>query len=105
MARTKYTPVKYPGGKFAPRTSKDVVEKAKAEVKRHKERIDELFKKLPRISVRANMPITKTKATLKAALDKKKQMKRKLLSMVKKRRMKDKLEANLPMLETVAKKK
>lgn len=125
MAKVKYTPVKYPGGKYPPKSKTEVaMERSAAESRRLKAHMAHLFKKLPRISVAAGtMPKatakTKTKASLKrslnkkrktqrrpkAMLDKKKEMKRRLLAMVKRKRMKNKLQDSLPLLETVAKKK
>jgi hypothetical protein len=52
MARVKYTPVKYPGGKHPPKSKAEVlIAEAKVESKRHKDCIAELLKTIPRISV------------------------------------------------------
>jgi len=95
MARVKQTARKYPSGKTLPRTKAEVVAIAKAEVKRHNDRIDDIFKSLPRISVPAGQippppkHATKTKAVLKSSLAKKKEM----------------MHQHIPTLETIAKRK
>lgn len=95
MAKTKQTPVKYPlrkypRGKYPPKPSVNpLIERAQEAAKRHKDHIADLFKKLPRITLPSKQSQkTKTKASLRASLKKK-----------------NKLMANLPMLETVAKRK
>jgi len=103
MARTKQTDVKkpqsfprarYPPGKNPPKTNSEIImARAKAEAERHKENIQTILSRLPKLNVPAGSRPrqTKTKASLKSSLQKKKNM--------------DQMRSALPMLETVAKKK
>ena len=102
MARTKqtdvkqkqgYPPARYPPGKNPPKTKVDIFARAKAETQRHKDTIQNILSKLPKIHVAAGTTPkkTKTKASLKSSLQLKKNM--------------NQMRSALPMLETVAKKK
>ena len=96
MAKTKHTTVKYPKGKHPPKSKADIIAEAKAEANRHKEHITELLKKITPIKIPSNikpLPKTKTKATLKSSLTKKKDKKVTFL------------RSHLPMLDTIANKR